>query len=54
MSYIDEFMQRQMQQLGHLDKVLKTIEELCQKRLKPLEKEEEEEEERGQNEEKTD
>ena len=43
MSYIDEFMQSQMQRLGHLDKVLKTIEELCQKRLQPLEEEEEEE-----------
>ena len=49
MSYIDEFMQKQMQQLEHLGKVLKTIEELCQKRLQPLEEEEEE-----QNEEKTD
>ena len=45
MSYIDEFMQKQMQQLEHLGKVLKTIEELCQKRLQPLEVEEEEEEE---------
>ena len=43
MSYIDEFMQSQMQQLEHFDKVLKTIEELCQKRLQPLEEEEEEE-----------
>ena len=51
MSYIDEFMQRQMQQLEHLGKVLNTIEELCQKRLQPLVEEEEEEE---QNEEKTD
>ena len=51
MSYIDEFMQRQMQQLEHLGKVLKTIEGLCQKRLQPLEEGEEEEE---QNEEKTD
>ena len=57
MSYIDEFMQRQMQQLEHLGKVLNTVEELCQKRLQPLEEEEEEEkeeEERGQNERKTD
>jgi len=52
MSYIDEFMQKQMQQTEHLNKVLKTIEGLCQKRLQPLEEEEEEEEE--QNEEKTD
>ena len=43
MSYIDEHMQKQLQQLEHLDKVLKTIEELCQKRL--LEEEEGEEEE---------
>ena len=48
MSYIDEFMQKQMFQLEHFGKVLKTIEELCQKRLQPLEEEEE------QNEEKTD
>ena len=48
MSYIDEHMQKQLQQLEHLDKVLKTIEGLCQKRLQPLEEEEE------QNEEKTD
>ena len=62
MSYIDEFMQKQLQQLEHLGKVLNTIEELCQKRLQPLEEEEGEEEERavdvtverGQNEEKTD
>ena len=45
MSNIDEFMQKQTQQLEHLDKVLKTIEELCQKRLQPLEEEEVEEEE---------
>ena len=45
MSYIDEHMQKQMQQTEHLSKVLKTIEELCQKRLQPLEKEEEEEKE---------
>ena len=51
MSYIDEFMQKQMFQLEHFGKVLKTIEGLCQKRLQPLEGEEEEEE---QNEEKTD
>ena len=44
MSYIDEFMQRQMQQLEHLGKVLNTIEELCQKRLQPLEEEEEQNE----------
>jgi len=50
MSYIDEFMQKQMQQTEHLNKVLKTIEGLCQKRLQPLVEEEEEE----QNEEKTD
>ena len=43
MSYIDEHMQKQMQQLEHLDKVLKTIGFLCQKRLQPLEEEEEEE-----------
>ena len=43
MSYIDEFMQQAETNLGHLDKVLKTIEELCQKRLQPLEEEEEEE-----------
>ena len=49
MSYIDEFMQKQMFQLEHFGKVLKTIEGLCQKRLQPLEEEEEE-----QNEEKTD
>ena len=48
MSYIDEFMQKQMFQLEHFGKVLKTIEGLCQKRLQPLEEEEE------QNEEKTD
>ena len=42
MSYIDEYMQKQLQQLEHLDKVLKTIEELYQKRLQPLEEEEEE------------
>ena len=42
MSYIDEHMQKQLQQLEHLDKVLKTIEELCQKRLQPLEEEVEE------------
>ena len=51
MSYIDEYMGKQLQQLEHLNKVLKTIEGLCQKRLQPLEGEEEEEE---QNEEKTD
>ena len=44
MSCIDEFMQKQLQQIEHLDKVLKTIEELCQKRLQPLGKEVEEEE----------
>ena len=49
MSYIDEYMQKQLQQIEHLDKVLKTIGGLCQKRLQPLEEEEEE-----QNEEKTD
>ena len=49
MSYIDEYMGKQLQQLEHLGKVLKTIEGLCQKRLQPLEEEEEE-----QNEEKTD
>ena len=62
MSYIDEYMQKQLQQIEHLDKVLKTIEGLYQKQLQPLEEEEEEEEERavnvtverGQNEEKTD
>ena len=54
MSYIDEHMQKQLQQLEHFGKVLKTIEELCQKRLQPLEVEEEEEEEEEQNEEKTD
>ena len=54
MSYIDEHMQKQLQQLEHLGKVLNTIEELCQERLQPLEEEEEEEEERGQNERKTD
>ena len=43
MSYIDEYMEKQLQQLEHLDKVLKTIEELCQERL--LEEEEGEEEE---------
>ena len=43
MSQIGEFMQKQMQQIEHLDKVLKTIEELCQERL--LEEEEGEEEE---------
>ena len=42
MSYIDEYMEKQMQQLEHLGKVLNTIEELCQKR-QPLEEEEEEE-----------
>ena len=51
MSYIDEYMEKQLKQIEHLDKVLKTIEGLCQKRLQPLEEEEEEEE---QNEEKTD
>ena len=51
MSYIDEYMGKQLQQLEHLGKVLKTIEGLCQKRLQPLEGKEEEEE---QNEEKTD
>jgi len=51
MSYIDEFMQKQMQQLKHFDKVLKTIEELCQKRLQPLEEEVEEEEEEEEEEE---
>ena len=51
MSYIDEYMGKQLQQLEHFSKVLKTIEGLCQKRLQPLEEEEEEEE---QNEEKTD
>ena len=51
MSYIDEFMQRQMQQLEHLGKVLNTIEELCQKRLQPLEEEKEEEEEEEEEEE---
>ena len=50
MSYIDEYMQKQLQQIEHLDKVLKTIGGLCQKRLQPLEEGEEEE----QNEEKTD
>ena len=45
MSYIDEYMEKQMQQLEHLGKVLNTIEELCQKRLQPLEEEEEEENE---------
>ena len=45
MSYIDEYMEKQMQQLERLGKVLNTIEELCQKRLQPLEEEEEEEEE---------
>ena len=50
MSYIDEYMGKQLQQMEHLDKVLKTIsEELCRKRSKSLEVEEEEE-----NEEKTD
>ena len=49
MSYIDEYMGKQLQQLEHFSKVLKTIEGLCQKRLQPLEEEEEE-----QNEEKTD
>ena len=53
MSYIDEYMGKQLQQLEHFSKVLKTIEGLCQKRLQPLEGEEEEEEEE-QNEEKTD
>ena len=48
MSYIDEYMEKQLQQLEHFSKVLKTIEGLCQKRLQPLEEEEE------QNEEKTD
>ena len=48
MSYIDEYMEKQLKQIEHLDKVLKTIEGLCQKRLQPLEEEEE------QNEEKTD
>ena len=43
MSYIDELLQKQIQQLEHLGKVLKTIEELCQKRLQPLEEEEGEE-----------
>ena len=43
MSYIDEFMQKQLQQLEHLGKVLKMIGELCQKQLQPLEEEEEEE-----------
>ena len=43
MSYIDEYIGKQLQQLEHLDKVLKTVEELCQKRLQPLEEEEEEE-----------
>jgi len=52
MSYIDEYMGKQLQQLEHLGKVLKTIGGLCQKRLQPLEEGEEEEEE--QNEEKTD
>ena len=51
MGYIDEYMEKQLQQLERLGKVLNTIEELCQKRLQPLEEEEEEEE---QNEEKTD
>ena len=65
MSYIDEYMQKQLQQIEHLDKVLKTIEGLYQKQLQPLEEEEGEEEEeeeravnvtveRGQNERKTD
>ena len=45
MSYIDEFMQKQLQQLEHLGKVLDIIEELCQKQLQPLEEEEVEEEE---------
>jgi len=45
MSCIDEFMRKQTQRLEHLDKVLKTIGFLCQKRLQPLEGEEEEEEE---------
>jgi len=55
MSNIDEFMQNRMLQLEYLDKILKTIsEELCQKRLQPLEEEEEEEGERRQNERKTD
>ena len=51
MSNIDKFMQNRMLQLEYLDKILKTIEGLCQKRLQPLEEGEEEEE---QNEEKTD
>ena len=43
MSYIDEYMQKQLQQIEHLDKVLKTIEGLCLRQLQPLEEEEEEE-----------
>ena len=46
MSYIDEFMQKQMQQTEHLGKVLKTIsEELCRKQLRSLGVEEEKGEE---------
>ena len=44
MSYIDEYMEKQLQQLEHLGKVLNTIEELCQKRLLEEEVEEENEE----------
>ena len=46
MSCIDEYMGKQLQQLERLGKVLNTIEELCQRRLQPLEEEEEEEEEK--------
>ena len=46
MSQIDEHMEKQLQQLEHLGKVLKTIsEELCRKQLKSLEVEEGEGEE---------
>ena len=46
MSQIDEVTQKQIQQLEHLGKVLKTMsEELCRKQLKPLEVEEGKEEE---------
>ena len=52
MSYIDEYMGKQLQQIEHLDKVLKTIEGLYQKQLQPLEEEEEEEREEEKEEEK--
>ena len=42
MSYIDERLKKEMQQMEHLGKVLKMIGELCQKQLQPLEEGEEE------------